>query len=179
MELANQHSTQEAGSKQSEKDFNRAQIIVFKLGGEEYGLLIDQVKEVVMTPNITKLPQTPSYIKGVANIRGNIIAVVDLEEKFYDEEMSTKEINDSLNYTLVIESEEFKLGVLVKEVPNTLSIPIDDIEEAISLGQEAGNENNYLKGIIKLENRLIVLIDIYKALDNNEMMGFLSSNVVS
>jgi len=58
------------------------QIVVFKLGQEEYGLHIDQIKEVVITPKITRMPQTPAFVKGVANIRGNVIAMLDLEEKF-------------------------------------------------------------------------------------------------
>ena len=60
------------------------QLIIFKLAGEEYGLSIDQIKEVVLTPRVAKMPQTPAYIKGVANIRGNIIAIMDLEQKFLD-----------------------------------------------------------------------------------------------
>ena len=58
------------------------QIVVFRLGQEEYGLPIEQIKEVVITPNITRMPQTPAFVKGVANIRGNVIAILDLEEKF-------------------------------------------------------------------------------------------------
>ncbi len=57
-------------------------LIVFKLGTEEYGIRIEQVKEVTITPEITRMPKTPAFIKGVANIRGDIIAIMDLEERF-------------------------------------------------------------------------------------------------
>ena len=57
-------------------------MIIFKLGKEEYALHIDQIKEVVLTPGIAKIPQTPDYIIGVANIRGNIISIVSLNTKF-------------------------------------------------------------------------------------------------
>ena len=160
-----------------EKGFNKSQIIVFKLDGEEYGVHIDQVKEVVLTPNIAKLPQTPSYIKGVANIRGNVIAVIDLYEKFYQKQTSTKEINESMYYTLVIESDEVKAGILVKEVPNTLAVATNDIEEAVNLRQDSNTENNYIKGIIKQEGRLIVLIDIFKIMETGELFNFLTSSV--
>ena len=72
-------------SEQQEKEINtgtKHQLIVFKLGTEEYALNIEQIKEVVITPNIANIPQTPSYIRGVANIRGTIIAIVDLNDKF-------------------------------------------------------------------------------------------------
>ena len=100
----------------NEKDIKenqqKSQLIVFRLGDEKYGLQIGQIKEVVPTPHITRLPQTPPYVKGVANIRGNIIAVVDLEEKFGLKNESDEAAN---NYTLVVESDEVKMGVLVRE----------------------------------------------------------------
>src|SRR5689334_1810188 len=95
------------------------QIVVFKLGNEEYGLHIDQIKEVVITPNITRMPQTPSYVKGVANVRGNVIAIFDLEDRF--SLTNTIQARGS-KYTLVVESEDIKMGLLVSEVPNTVSV---------------------------------------------------------
>ena len=59
----------------------KVQIIVFKLGDSEYALEIGQIKEVVPTPPISKVPLTPPYIRGIANVRGNILAIIDLEKK--------------------------------------------------------------------------------------------------
>src|SRR5690349_5800373 len=81
------------------------QVMVFKLGNEEYGLHIDQIKEVVITPTITRMPQTPSYVKGVANIRGNVIAIFDLEDRF---NLSGTIQDQGSKYTLVVESEDVK-----------------------------------------------------------------------
>lgn len=157
-----------AGSSE-EVSYATEQVIVFKQAGEEYGLLIDQIKEVVITPNITRMPQTPSYVKGVANIRGNIIAIIDLEEKF-----DLKEAGDTLQnkkdqgYTLVVESEEYKVGILVNEVPNTLTVSSKDIEDAINVANTSDSEQDYIKGIVKLEGRLIILIDIFKVLNERD-----------
>jgi purine-binding chemotaxis protein CheW len=138
------------------------QIVVFKLGNEEYGLHIDQIKEVVITPNITKMPQTPSYVKGVANIRGNVIAIFDLEERFN----LTRTIQErGSKYTLVVESEDVKMGLLVTEVPNTVSVNASDLDESVGIINDANAESNYIKGIIKAGNRLIILIDIFKVID--------------
>ncbi|MFD0998651.1 chemotaxis protein CheW [Ohtaekwangia kribbensis] len=141
------------------------QIVVFRLGDEEYALNIDQIKEVVITPSITRVPQKPSFIKGVANIRGNIIAMLDLEEKFGLRKTIDEHAGN--NFTLVIDSAEYKMGVLVKEVPNTLSIAESSIEE-ITLAGDSGIEQSYIKGIVKLEKRLIIMIDIFKVLSQYE-----------
>ena len=140
------------------------QIVVFKLGNEEYGLHIDQIKEVVITPNITRMPQTPSFVKGVANIRGNVIAIFDLEERF---NLTHSLPEQGGKYTLVVESEDVKLGLLVNEVPNTVSVNASDLDESVGIINDANAETNYIKGIIKSGARLIILIDIFKVIDHD------------
>lgn len=139
------------------------QIIVFKLGEEEYALQIDQIKEVVITPGITRMPQTSAYIKGVANIRGNIIAIIDLEEKFNLKRAGNQSAIN--NYTLVVESDDLKVGILVREVPNTLTISASSFDESVGIINDAKSEGNYIKGIVKADKRLIILIDIFKVID--------------
>lgn len=157
--------------KQSNKSPNGTQsttlqIVVFKLGQEEYGIHIDQIKEVVITPTITRMPQTPPFVKGVANVRGNVIAILDLEEKF-GLVRNNETVQTGNNFTLVIESEEYKMGVLVREVPNTLSISSSSIEGSVFTG-DLQSEQSYINGIVKLEKRLIILIDIFKVINDQE-----------
>ena len=150
------------------------QIVVFKLGQEEYGLHIDQIKEVVITPTITQMPQTPTFVKGVANIRGNVIAMLDLEEKFglvRSQETDRK----GNNFTLVIESEDYKMGILVREVPNTLSISSTNIEDSVFTGEHQA-EQSYITGIVKLEKRLIIMIDIFKVINEKEAQQLFSKH---
>ncbi len=161
-----------------ERVLNSFQLIVFKQGSEEYGLHIDQIKEVVLTPNITKMPQTPSYVKGVANIRGNIIAIVDLKEKFGIRNSEATELNSSNNYTLVVESEDFKIGILVKEVPNTLTVSESDIDETVNIVHDSSVEQNYIKGIVKRDDRLIILIDIFKVMSEQEINNTIQKSTV-
>lgn len=140
------------------------QLIIFKLAGEEYGLSIDQIKEVVLTPRVARMPQTPSYIKGVANIRGNIIAIMDLEQKFGLGE--GLEEDSKQNYTLVVENNTFKIGILVKEVPNTLTIEVDDIDKASTLIQYSTLDASCLMGVVNVGNRMIILIDMVKLIES-------------
>ena len=143
------------------------QIVVFKLGQEEYGLHIDQIKEVVITPTITRMPQTPSFVKGVANIRGNVIAMLDLEEKFGLVRNQGEPGENGNNFTLVIESEEYKMGILVREVPNTLSIMSTSVESSVLTG-DLQSDQAYITGIVKLDKRLIIMIDIFKVINDQE-----------
>jgi len=170
----NKHS--ESSAQETSK---MTQLIVFRQGKEEYGIHIDQIKEVVLTPNITKMPQTPDYVKGVANIRGNIIGIVDLEEKFGLKDInSTQKANEVSNYTLVIESDTFKVGLLVTEVPNTLSVNVSAIERSVNLMGEQGSEEDYIQGIVKLDDRLIILIDVLRVLTDKELDSLATSQQV-
>jgi purine-binding chemotaxis protein CheW len=158
----------------AESHLNKTQqIVVFKLGQEEYGLSISQIKEVVLTPVITRMPQAQSFVRGVANIRGTVIAVLDLEERFGLK--SNTSAQGGNNYTLVIDSSEYKMGVLVNDVPNTLSISSDAIEPVF--GSDAQAQDSYITGIVKLDKRLIILIDIYKVIKEKEEKSFLKSEV--
>lgn len=140
------------------------QLIVFKLAGQEYALFIDQIKEVVITPTITPVPLTAPYIKGVANIRGDVLAMADLEERFDLKPQGGDKMSIDIkkhNFTLVIASDEIKMGILVKELPNTLSILETDMIQP-SLIYENEEEKNYIQSIVKLQERLIIVIDLNK-----------------
>jgi len=164
----------EAAAEVEKKDSGRRiQLIIFKLGTEEYALSIDQIKEVVLTPRIAKMPQTPSYIKGVSNIRGNIIAILDLEEKFGINQSSEESLSN-FHYTLVIESETFKAGFLVREVPNTLSISAADIENSANFIQSYSIDENCIQGVVKSGERLIILIDMIKLMEGSNVTGIVN-----
>jgi len=144
------------------------QLIVFKLGGEEYAMVIDQIKEVVLTPRITKVPLTPSYIKGVANIRGTVLSIIDLVDRFG---LGSNHFDTENNqyYSLIIESQEFRMGVLVKEVPSTLSVYESEIDTSPSLIGDTSIDSSYIRGIVKSGERMIVLIDVQKVINKEEI----------
>ncbi|WP_192820755.1 chemotaxis protein CheW [Rufibacter sp. LB8] len=146
----------------------KVHLIVFKLGTEEYGVRIDQVKEVTITPEITRMPKTPSFIKGVSNIRGDIIAIMDLEERFGIERLSGQP--DRHTYTLVMEAKDYTMGFIVREVPQSLTLPVSSIDKAPSFIQDININENFIEGIGKIDNRLIIVLDIYKILTSDEIM---------
>lgn len=154
-------------SSEMEEHVDRSQIVVFKLGGEEYAMMIDEIKEVVVTPNIAKVPLMPSYIKGVANVRGNILAVLDLEEKFGMLKEDSIEAQSKKNYILVVESETHKMAILVREVPNTLTILDSQIDASPNVVVSDEQEGDFIKGLVRLENRLVILLDIFSIISKD------------
>lgn len=145
-------------------------LIVFKLGAEEYGIRIEQVKEVTITPEITRMPKTPSFIKGIANIRGDIIAIMDLEERFHiTPVLATGEQTHKHTYTLALEAKDYTIGLIVRDVPQSLTIPVSKIDKTPAFIQDININENYIEGIGKIEGRLIIVLDILKILTNEEV----------
>ena len=142
-------------------------LIVFKLGTEEYGIRIEQVKEVTITPEITRMPKTPEFIKGVANIRGDIIAIMDLEERFSIRLPENQA--PSTSYTLAIEAKDYTIGIIVRDMPQSLTIPVSKIDKAPTFLQDLNINDNYIEGIGKLGSRLIIVLDIFKILTHDEI----------
>lgn len=140
------------------------QLIVFRLGNESYGLSIDQIKEVVLTPKVARMPQTPPYIKGLSNIRGTIIAIMDLEQKFGIQKTENSDI-EAFKYTLVVENDTYKIGILVRDVPDTLTVAVEDIDRASEFVQYSSLDARCLMGVVTVEERLIILIDVLKIVE--------------
>lgn len=161
----------------AQKTRSSYQLIIFRLGGEEYALVIDQIKEVVITPKVSRIPLMPPYIKGVANIRGNILAILDLEERFGLPAIAGTGPERAHNYTLVVASEEFKMGILVKEVPNTLTVSENDIDLSPGLLSDGSTESGYIKGIVRSGNRIIILIDVFRVISKEHIIQSLSPKV--
>ncbi len=163
-ELTFEEVKRQASLEQQQQDVGKMiQLIIFKLGDEEYALNIDQIKEVVLTPGIAKIPQTPDYIIGVSNIRGNIIAIVDLEAKFGLHKEEDNIVKG--NYTLVVESDTFKIGILVKEVPDTMTVAENSIDNSSMILQYSNLDQECIKGIVKNGERMIILVDMIKMME--------------
>lgn len=146
------------------------QLIVFRLGDENYGIRIEQVKEVTITPEVVRMPKTPPFIKGIANLRGDIIAIVDLEERF-QLRPAGRPVPD-FSYTLAVEAPDYTLGLMVREVPRPVTIPVSLIEPAPEFVQDSGQREKYLEGIAKLPGSLdvIIVLDMPKLLTPSEIM---------
>lgn len=140
-------------------DVPEIQLIVFRQNGELYGIRIEQVREVTHSPVISKFPKSPSFIKGVANIRGDIISMIDVEERLgLERALSLKD--DTGKYTVVIERDDLMVGLLVDDVPFSLTVPESSIDKAGDIIEHTRISENFIQGIAKHQNQLIIIIDI-------------------
>lgn len=147
------------------------QFVTFVLGGEHHAVKIEHVKEVAVTPKVSKMPRTPSFIKGVANVRGELIAIVDLEERFNMKPVLS--LNSGLNsktYTIVIDADTYTIGFTVNEVPNTLILTDSQIDRSADVVEKAKIRNRFIDGVGKaVGGDLIILLDILKVLSESEI----------
>ncbi len=141
------------------------QLVNFRLRDEEIGVDVGSVREITRVGDITHIPEAPSFIRGVTNLRGQIIAVIDLARQFGFPPRD--ELSDSARI-VVTEVKGQTVGMLVDEVPEVLKIPVENIEPTPELVQSEV-EKHYIKGVAKLENRLIILLDLEKVLTPQEM----------
>jgi purine-binding chemotaxis protein CheW len=141
--------------------------LTFKLAGEEYGLEILRVTTIIGVMEITAVPQTPDYVRGVINLRGKVISVVDMRAKFG---MPTTE-DTSETCIIVVEvkkgTESVHMGVLVDSVSEVLNIAGEDIEDAPSFGG-AQVDTDFILGIAKAGASVKILLDIDKVLAGDE-----------
>lgn len=154
-----------------EESGEKIQLIVFNLASEEYAVPIEQVKEIVPTPKISPVPQTPDYVVGIANIRGQVLSVVNLEKKFGFHREVLLPTNDKRNtsFVLVIEHEDTSIGVVVNQVPTTFAVPLSKIDSSDAMMQHSTMDASVIKGVANTQGRLIILIDILRMLEIGEI----------
>ncbi|MHB8547171.1 MAG: chemotaxis protein CheW [Nitrosotalea sp.] len=140
------------------------QIVVFSLldsklhKKEEYGVLIEQVKEIRQLESITKVPNAKSYVRGVMNLRGMIVPVIDVKEKLG---FSSDGIISQKARVLVADVDGKLTGLLIDEVDQVMRITSKDVETSLSGGLES---LEYINGVAKISGRLIVILDMEKLL---------------
>lgn len=139
------------------------QLIVFNLGDEEFGADISQVRDVVRVGSITGIPDSPDFIKGITNVRGEIAVVIDLKKRF-----SLKKRKGVEEKHIVMTVQEKNLyGLVVDEVTEVLRMPETAIITTPALVTRI--DRVYLSGVITLEKRLIMMLDLSKVLSEDEL----------
>ena len=138
-------------------------LVGFRIGRETFGVPISMVHEIVRVPDITSVPDAPEYIEGVINLRGKIVSIVDLRKRFGEREIS----RNKKNRILVVEVESKMVGLIVDAASEVLKMPADDVEAPPNVFDEG--DLNYVTGVGKLKERLIILIELNKILQKGEL----------
>ena len=137
--------------------------LTFVLGDEIYGIAILKAREIIGLMDITTVPQTPDYMKGVINLRGKVIPVIDLRKKFSMQEgVHTQE-----TCVIVVEVNGSSIGLIVDSVSEVSDITGEEIENAPSFGQ--GIDTSFIMGLGKVKDKIIILLDIDAVLSTEEL----------
>jgi len=145
------------------------QVVSFSVGEEDYGVNIETVKEVIKVKSVTRLPKTPSFVRGVINLRGDVIPIIDLREKLGLEQQDYTE----MTRVIVVDIDEKSIGMAVDSVSNVINIAQDDIKPPPPL--VSGLSEDYLKGVGRVGDEIIILLNIDKILTTEEKIDLSTS----
>lgn len=146
-----------------EEDTQKGKYLTFILGKESYGIEIQYVTEIIGIQAITEIPELPDYVKGIINLRGKIIPVMDVRLRFKKE---VKEYNDR-TCVIVIDINDLSIGLIVDSVAEVINIPEQDIEAPPKMNK--GYNNRFIKNIGKVGNDVKLLLDCEKLLNGEDI----------
>ncbi|HUJ77351.1 MAG TPA: chemotaxis protein CheW [bacterium] len=141
------------------------QFISFSVGDEEYGLELLRVKEVIRVREITWLPKAPSFVKGIINLRGDVIPIIDLRDKFG---LESRE-QTAQTRVIVVEVEGRLMGMVVDSASQVVRIPADQIEPPPPV--MGGLSQDFINGVGKLDDKLIILLNVDAILNSEELVA--------
>lgn len=151
------------------KNGKTERFLAFSLKTEQYAVPLLKVKEVIAVSIVTPVPHAPSHFKGIMNLRGLVISVIDLRMKF------AMETADSASDAaiIILDLSPLSLGVIVDSIDTVLDVDTADIQDAPDVEDKVGE---YITGVIRTEKRLVLLLDIEKALSIEELKAIKHSS---
>ena len=150
-------------SDQESQQKDHRQLVSFVVNGEEFGVNILTVQEIIRPIDITRVPHAPAFVEGVINLRGRIIPVIDLRKRFD----FPPRANDEDTRIVVLEMDQQVVGFVTDAVREVLRVDASTIEPAPELA--VGIDAHYLRGVVKLEDRLLILLDLEGVLSDAEV----------
>jgi purine-binding chemotaxis protein CheW len=141
--------------------------LTFLLNYEDYGIPIHDVKEIIKIMDITEIPKTPKFLKGVINLRGKIIPVIDLRIKFGFEERDYTQRTCIIVVEVLMQGIKKIMGIIVDTVSEVTGINRKEIESAESGGSYF--EEEFIEGLAKVKGKVVILLEVEKILNNQEL----------
>lgn len=157
------HEIQSSGAVEGSK--KRIKYLIFSLAGENYGISLSSVKEVIGLTEVTPVPHVPKFFKGLINLRGKIISVIDLREKLA---LSQSQYESKKTSIIIVEIGDITLGAVVDDVEEVVGFEAEQIEDTLDIQSTVSRE--FITGVAKTSGkRLVLLLDIGKALSVDEL----------
>lgn len=143
----------------------RERYLTFYIGSEQYGIAINRIKEIIAMMNITKVPKIPSYMRGVINLRGSIIPVVDTRLRF---NMDYRE-SDMHTAIIIVEVEKISIGFIVDRVEEVCSIDASALSEPPKFG--SGIDTDFICSVAQIEDKVVMILDVLKLFEADELVA--------
>lgn len=143
----------------------RERYLTFFIGSEQYGIAIDRIKEIIAMMNITKVPKIPSYMRGVINLRGSIIPVIDTRLRF---NMDYREA-DMHTAIIIVEVEKISIGFIVDRVEEVSSIDSSSLSEPPKFG--SGIDTDFICSVAQIEEKVVMILDVLKLFEADELVA--------
>jgi purine-binding chemotaxis protein CheW len=151
----------------AEQQVSKKQYLSFSLGGEDYGIDILRVQEIKGWEEVRPLPDTPDYVKGVVDLRGSIVPIIDLRLRF---ELKNVDYTPTTVFIVVMvqsKGASFMRGIVVDGVSDVLDVVEEDLKSAPKM--EHAVSNQYISGVITLGERMVVLLDLDRLFGSDEL----------
>jgi purine-binding chemotaxis protein CheW len=146
--------------------------LTFFLGNEQYGLEIMKVQDIISMMSITRVPKTPEFIRGVINLRGKVIPILDLRIKFDMEHQEDTRVTCIINLQVTHNNSQMVIGVVVDEVSEVVNISADQLQPPPAFGENINVD--MIIGVGNIEDRVVLLFDADRLLSNEEMSSVTS-----
>ncbi len=146
-----------------DEDAMKDRYLTFSVGDETYGMEIQYVTEIVGIQKITQVPDMPDFVRGVINLRGQVIPVIDIRSRFHMEARAY----DDRTCVVVVTFDEKEIGIIVDMVNEVLDIPSENISPPPSIG--VGGQSRYINGMGRTNEEVKILLDVKKLLSDDEL----------
>lgn len=143
------------------------QLVTFQIGDELYGIDIMDVKEIVSIHEVRPIPNAPSYVEGIFNLRGDIIPIISLHRRFHIKKSSQGEDEELLSGFIIISIDGMKLGVIIDRVARVVSVEPQDIQPPPQMISGIGAE--YISGVVRQENGYLIILNIRRLFNPKEL----------
>jgi purine-binding chemotaxis protein CheW len=143
------------------------QLVTFQLGEELYGINIMDVKEIVRVQAIRAIPNAPTYVEGIFNLRSEIIPIINLHKRFHLKKLLTSEEDELLSGFIILDIDGMKLGVIIDRISRVITIEKEDIQPPPQMLSGIGAE--YIQGVVRQEQGYLIILDIRDLFNPREL----------
>ena len=145
----------------------KMQLVTFQLGAELYAIDIMDVREIVRLQEVRTIPNSPAYVEGIINLRGEIVLIINLHRRFHIDRIDMDSNDELLSGFLIIEIGEQKLGVRIDRISRVVTVDIDEIRDPPKMLSGIGRE--YIRGVSNEDDHYLIILDIHRLFGPSEL----------